>query len=75
MKIADLINKKYNEWLEKQIKYYRNKYKFADEATSHNNKSDTFKHAFSSAKLTMCLVKYKSILSKQDATKLEKYLH
>ena len=33
------------------LKYYRDKYKFADEATSHNNKSDTFKHAFSSARL------------------------
>ena len=55
MKIIDLINKKYNEWLEEQVKYYRDKYKFADEATSHNNKSDAFKHAFSSAKLTMWL--------------------
>ena len=55
MKIIDLINKKYNEWLEEQVKHYRDKYKFADEITSHNNKSDAFKHAFSSAKLTMWL--------------------
>ena len=55
MKIIDLINKKYNEWLEEQVKYYRDKYKFANETTSHNNKSDAFKHAFSSAKLTMWL--------------------
>lgn len=53
MKLIDLINRKYNEWLEEQVKHYRTKYKFADETTSHNNKSDAFKHAFSSAKLTM----------------------
>lgn len=73
MKIVDLINKKYNEWLEEQVKYYRDKYKFADETTSHNNKSDAFKHTFSSAKLTMWLspVVSKIITDKHEQNNLK----
>ena len=53
MKIIDTINKKYNEYLEKKVVYYRALYKFSNETTSHNNTSDAFKHIFSSAKLTI----------------------
>lgn len=53
MKIIDTINKKYNEYLEKKVVYYRNLYKFSNDTTSHNNTSDAFKHIFSSAKLTI----------------------
>lgn len=48
------IEKNYSKLMEEKTIYYRNLLGFApDEISTHNNKSDAFKHTFTSATLTL----------------------
>lgn len=57
------IEKEYAKLMEEKTVYYRNLLGFApDETSTHNNKSDAFKHAFTSASLTLLTTFWGSLL-------------
>lgn len=48
------LDNSYSAWVEERTNFYRDILEFApNETTTHNNKSDAFKHIFTSATLTL----------------------